>query len=103
MPTVIFLPSGIRSEVDDNTKILLAAKKAKVDIRFGCAACRCGTCGILLKDGRANLSEMKENERELLERINLTTDGTVRLACQARILKDTATVDLDFQNTYSPE
>jgi hypothetical protein len=38
----------------------------------------------------------------MLESIDLPLDGSVRLACQARILEGEIVVDLDFQNTYSP-
>jgi hypothetical protein len=46
---------------------------------------------------------MKDNERELLSRMRLPVDGSVRLACQARILAREVDVDLDFQHTYSPD
>jgi hypothetical protein len=34
--------------------------------------------------------------------MKLDFNGTIRLACQARILGD-CTIDLDFQDTYDPE
>ena len=102
MPKIIFLPSNDNVEVALETKVLVAAKKAKVDIRFGCASCRCGTCGVKVLDP-ANLDEMGKPERELLERMELETDGTIRLACRARITNDECRIDLDFQDTYSPD
>lgn len=102
MPRIAFSPAQKSVEVDKNTKILVAGKKAGVDIRFGCASCRCGTCGVKIIEGESQLSAMKPDETKLLKRLKLPTDGTVRLACQARALGD-CTVDLDFQDTYNPE
>lgn len=102
MPKAIFIPSGIEIDVADNTKILVAATRAKAPIRFGCGACRCGTCGVAVT-GSAVLSEMGDNERRLLTKMQLNTAGHIRLACQTRIVSGTVTVDLDFQDKYKPE
>jgi ferredoxin len=102
MPKIIYLPAGLEIDAPENAKILAMAVKNKIDIRYGCGACRCGTCGILIEvDGE--VSGIQPNERELLERMHLPLDGTVRLACQTRVKSGTVRVDLDFQNRYSPE
>ncbi len=102
MPKVIFLPDGTSIDVDPNTKLLVAGTRAKVNIRFGCGACRCGTCGVKVKaDGV--LSAMEDDERALLTKIGLSTDGDVRLACRTRIQSGSCDVDLTFQDTYSPD
>lgn len=101
MPKIIFDPSHVQVEVDPNTKVLLAAKKGKVPLRYGCASCRCGTCAVEVSSASA-FSPMRGDEEALLARMGLPTDGTVRLSCQARILSD-VTVDLAFQDTYSPD
>lgn len=102
MPRVTFTPDQKFSEVDPNTKILLAGRKAGVGIRFGCASCRCGTCGVLITAGANQLSAMKPDEEKLLKRLKLPLDGSVRLACQARAMGD-CVIDLEFQDTYNPE
>ena len=102
MPTVTFKPVGTCVTVDPNTKLLVAATRNKVAIRFGCASCRCGTCGVKVA-GAAELTPMKPDEKALLKRMDLATDGTIRLACQTRILDGAVEVDLDFQDTYSPD
>lgn len=102
MPRILFTPSQKFTDVDNNTKILLAGRKAGVEVRFGCASCRCGTCGVKITEGAERLSAMKPDEAKLLKRLKLPTDGTVRLACQARVNGD-CMVDLDFQDTYNPE
>lgn len=102
MPKVRFKPQNVTVEVDPSTKLLVAATRNKVPIRFGCASCRCGTCGVAVS-GTGQLTKMKADEQALLTRMGLDTDGSVRLACQTRIEAGEIDVDLDFQNTYSPD
>lgn len=102
MPKVEFKPQNLTVDVDPNTKLLVAATRNKVPIRFGCASCRCGTCGVAVS-GSGQLTPMKPDELALLTRMGLKTDGSIRLACQARIESGEITVDLDFQKTYSPD
>ena len=102
MAKIKFNPQSVEIEVETNTKILSAAMRAKVPIRYGCAACKCGTCGVQV-EVNGELSTMASDEKTLLGRMNLATDGTIRLACRARIIKGEVLVDLDFQETYSPD
>lgn len=101
MPSVTFLPGASTYTIEANTKILAAAVRNKVPIRFGCAACRCGTCAVAVEGG--NLSQMRPDERELLNRMGLALDNSIRLACQTRIVDGAVRVDLAFQNSYSPD
>ena len=102
MPQVTFTPAQQSVVVDSNTKVLLAGRKAGVDVRFGCASCRCGTCGVKILEGADQLSTIKPDEAKLLKRLKLETDGSVRLACQARVNGD-CKIDLTFQDTYTPD
>ncbi len=102
MARIEFIPGPKEIDVDANTKILVAGKKAGVTIRFGCAACRCGTCAVKVTRGSEQLTPMKPEEEKLLKKLKLTTDGSVRLACQARI-QGNCQIDLDFQDSYNPE
>lgn len=99
MPKVTFIPEQKFAEVDEKTKLLLAGRKAGVTIRFACASCRCGTCCVAVASGRESLSEMKPDELRMLKRLKLPQDGSIRLACQARVQGD-CVIDLDFQNEY---
>ncbi len=101
MPKVKFHPSQNTAEVEANTKLLLSGRKAAVDIRFGCAACRCGTCAVKVLEGAQNLSAPKKDEEGLLQKLKLPLDGTVRLACEARVNGD-CSIDLSFQDDYTP-
>ncbi len=102
MTTIRFLPVNLAIDVPAQTKILAAANRVKAPIRFGCASCRCGTCGVLLR-GTGTVTPMQDNERQLLTRMGLDPNSGARLACQTRILSGDIEVDLDFQNTYSPD
>lgn len=100
---ITFLPSGQQVVVDPGTKILVAARQAGLPIRFMCAALRCGTCGVLLvKSSGGRISEMGSEEAAMLTRLKLPVDGSVRMACRARIEEGQIEVDLDFQDTYDP-
>lgn len=102
MAKVIFVPSQQTCDVAPQTKILLAGRPAGVQIRFGCAACRCGTCAVRIESGQDQLSPLKKDEEKMLLKLKLPSDGSIRLACQARVLGD-CIIDLDFQDEYTPD
>jgi len=99
MPSIKFLPQDSVVPAEQDTKILLVAIRSKIPIRYGCGACRCGTCAVAVT---GPMKPMARDEEALLTRMHLPTDGSVRLACRARIDDGDVTVDLDFQNTYNP-
>lgn len=98
---ITFIPENKSVDVDPQTKILIAAKRAQAFIRFGCGSARCGTCAVRV-DPVGSANEIQKDERALLTRLKLPCDGTIRLACQARVMGDIL-VDIDFQDTYSPD
>lgn len=100
---VTFLPMNQTLSSEEPVKLLRAARLLKLDIRFGCAACRCGTCAVRVVSGK--LSPMAQDETALLESMTLPTDGSIRLSCQARTLEGggEVVIDLEFQNQYSPD
>ncbi len=102
MPRIAFIPSGASVEVEDKTKILLGARRASLPIRFACASCRCGTCAVRVVEGTTHISEMKSDEQRLLKRLELPLDGSIRLACQSRVLGD-CKIDLSFQDEYDSD
>ena len=103
MPSILFLPMQTEVEVNENAKVLAAAIRNKIDIRYGCASCRCGTCGVKVDSSQATLLAMKDDEKNLLASMNLPTDNSVRLACRTKIQAGRLIVDLKFQNEYSPD
>lgn len=104
MPVLKFIPADIAVNVIENTKILAAARKAKVDIRFGCGAGRCGTCAVRVRavSSEGKLTPLSPAEQELLASMGLSLEGAIRLSCQARILEGECEIDIHFQETYDP-
>lgn len=103
MSTVTFTTkSGENIEVEnvnEGSRLLAVAVRSKQDIRYGCSSGKCGTCAIEVKSGC--LSEMKENEKELLTKMKILDESNIRLACQGRIEGDVC-VDLNYQDKYDP-
>jgi ferredoxin len=103
MSKISFFPANKTIEATPDQKLLVAMRKNQIPVRFGCASCKCGTCGIKVSDPNA-FAPMKADEQALLKRMKLSENGEIRLACQARCsgAADTS-VDVDFQDTYSPD
>lgn len=101
-PCLVFLPAGTRVEADAGTKILVAARQAGIPIRFMCSALRCGTCGVKVDAAGGTLSPLANDELEMLRRLKLPLDGSVRMACRARVDSGEIKVDLAFQDSYDP-
>jgi ferredoxin len=102
VPKISFNPDGRTFDAEPNAKVLATAVRNKVAIRYGCASCRCGTCAVRLS-GDGDVTPMKEAEAALLAKMGLVTDGSIRLACQTRVMAGSVSVDVSFQNEYSPD
>lgn len=100
MPVIKFTPDNLQIEVEENTKVLVAARKVKANIRFGCASCRCGTCAVRLKMENSILTPADEGELKMLKKLELDGMSDIRMACRTRIISGELEVDLDFQNEY---
>jgi ferredoxin len=67
--------------------LLSVAKENHVPVHFECDGnMTCGTCYVKIERGMENLSRATEEEREHLNRRDLT--DAHRLSCQARLLGD---------------
>ncbi|MEI6834658.1 MAG: 2Fe-2S iron-sulfur cluster-binding protein [bacterium] len=103
MARITFTPLNKSVEATADQKLLITARKNQIPLRFGCASCRCGTCGVKVAPSEA-FHPMSQDEFALLSRMKLPTTGEVRLACQAKQTGgQDATIDLSFQDTYSPD
>lgn len=78
---LIFDHNGEEIELDNGAPIAEACEEAGVP--FACTEGVCGTCVILIKEGKENLSEPTQEEKDFLG------DGVTdeRLACQCKIKK----------------
>lgn len=81
MAKLIFEHNGEEVELDDDSPIAEACEEAGVP--FACTEGVCGTCVIVIKEGRENLSLPTQEENDFLG------EGTCdeRLACQCKIKK----------------
>lgn len=81
MAKLIFDHNGDEIELDDEAPIAEACEEAGVP--FACTEGVCGTCVIEIREGKENLSDPTQEEKDFLG------DGCCeeRLACQCRIKK----------------
>jgi uncharacterized 2Fe-2S/4Fe-4S cluster protein (DUF4445 family) len=87
---ILFEPEAKKVQTPKGTTIFQAAKDAGVDIRSECGGKGlCGKCRIIVKKSE-DVSELTEPERKHLSKIEI--DEGYRLACQAKVLKDTVVV-----------
>ena len=95
--SVLFMPSGLRGQVQTGTTVLQAAQRLGVDLDSICGGQgKCRRCQVLPQEGEfskhgitsriEHLSEFTETERYLQSK-NRLKDGK-RLGCSARILGD---------------
>jgi len=90
MAKVIFHAVGKtwESEVPVGKSILEAAQKVDAPEGFACGGvCACSTCHVYVKRGAELLSEMEDEENDILDKA-FDVRATSRLGCQAKILKD---------------
>ena len=98
MPKVTFLPvdgqfNGHQSEplsieVEPGTTILQAAQKAHAKVGYACGGnCACSTCHVYVHKGSELLSEMEDEENDILDKA-FDVRASSRLGCQAKIEGD---------------
>jgi len=84
MPKVKFLPKDVEVEVSEETIVLDAALDNNIHINHNCGGnCACSTCHVIIESGFENLSEMSEDEEDMLDEAEGLTE-TSRLACQIK-------------------
>lgn len=90
MPKVIFHAVGQtwESEVPVGSSILQAAQKVDAPEGFACGGvCACSTCHVHVQRGAELLSEMEDEENDILDKAFDVTSKS-RLGCQSKILRD---------------
>ena len=68
---------GNEVELEDGALMKEAAEQ--LGVPFGCRHGACGTCTVVIAEGRENLSNMTDEETDM------GMDGMHRLACQCKI------------------
>ena len=74
--------------VPPGTSILDAALDNEIALDHNCGGnCACSTCHVIVLEGMENLSEMSEDEEDMLDSaVGLTLES--RLACQCKVKGD---------------
>jgi uncharacterized 2Fe-2S/4Fe-4S cluster protein (DUF4445 family) len=89
MPTVEFLPSGLRTEVSPGTELLEAARRAGVELDSFCGGQgTCGTCLIRVATGRVDMDASVPAEE---------ADAGWVQACNTRVLDSHVSVEVPDQ------
>lgn len=80
--------NGKEVDVPAGTSILDAALDNDIKLDHNCGGnCACSTCHVIIETGMENLSEMSEDEEDMLDSAQgLTLES--RLACQSKISGD---------------
>ena len=75
-------------EVEPGTTILDAALDNEIKLDHNCGGnCACSTCHVIIEEGMENLSEMSDDEEDMLDTAaGLTLES--RLGCQSKISGD---------------
>ncbi|MFM2119408.1 MAG: hypothetical protein RL722_876 [Pseudomonadota bacterium] len=86
-PALLLAPEGSRVPIRIGQTLLDALEGCGAPIHPGCRAGSCGADAVAVHDGSPCLGSLGEDERATLARAGRATDGSVRLACVARLRK----------------
>ena len=87
MPSVTFLPDGLRVDCAAGETVCDVAQRAKVRVETACVGKgTCGLCRVRVADGADALSALGDIDEKHLGNVYFVTK--VRLACQARVSGD---------------
>lgn len=87
MAKVVFEGFG-EAEVPVGTSLLEAAQAAHAPEGSNCGAvCACSTCHVHVVEGFELLSEMEDEENDILDKA-FDVKATSRLGCQARLMRE---------------
>jgi len=88
MPIVRYPKEGKEVDVPIGSSILSASQEGGLPEGFACGGvCACSTCHVYVKKGAELLSEMEDDENDILDKA-FDVRPSSRLGCQARIEKD---------------
>jgi uncharacterized 2Fe-2S/4Fe-4S cluster protein (DUF4445 family) len=87
LPSVTFLPAGLRVECADGESVFEVARRSGVEIATACVGqASCGLCRVKVAAGEQHLSPLGAPERKHLGNVYFITK--LRLSCQARMRGD---------------
>jgi len=99
MTKVRFVKQGIEIDVPVGTTILKAAQSAEAPEGYACGGvCACSTCHVYVQEGASLLSEMEDEENDILDKA-FDVRSTSRLGCQAKIEREgTVSVEISRES-----
>jgi ferredoxin, 2Fe-2S len=84
LPSVTFLPAGVRVDCAAGESVFEVARRAGIEITTACVGkATCGLCRVKIVGGEAHLSPFNAAERKHLGNVYFITK--LRLSCQARV------------------
>lgn len=94
LPHPEYAPEGKSIEAPSGTTICEALLDNHIEIEHACdQVCACTTCHVIVREGFASLSEMEENEEDMLDRA-WGLEPNSRLSCQAILSNTDVTVEI---------
>ena len=88
MPKIRFSKQDKEVEVPIGTSILKAAQSIDAPEGYACGGvCACSTCHVYVVEGGGLLSEMEDEENDILDKA-FDVRSSSRLGCQAKLEKD---------------
>ena len=94
LPHPEYAPEGKTIEAPSGTTICEALLDNHVEIEHACdQVCACTTCHVIVREGFASLSEMEENEEDMLDRA-WGLEPNSRLSCQAILAREDLVVEI---------
>ncbi|MBB3192679.1 ISC system 2Fe-2S type ferredoxin [Roseateles terrae] len=94
LPHPEYAPEGRTLEAPAGTTICEALLDNGVEIEHACdQVCACTTCHVIVREGFSSLSEMEENEEDMLDRA-WGLEPHSRLSCQAILSNTPVTVEI---------
>ena len=85
---VTFQPLDVTVEGEKGESVLEIALRHDIPLEHNCGGnCACTTCHVIVKGGMENLSEMEDEEDDMLDKAKGLT-LTSRLGCQAHVYGD---------------
>jgi 2Fe-2S ferredoxin len=83
-------------EVPAGKSILEAAQKIDAPEGYACGGvCACSTCHVYVTRGAEHLSEMEDEENDILDKA-FDVRASSRLGCQSKILREDAIIEVEI-------
>jgi uncharacterized 2Fe-2S/4Fe-4S cluster protein (DUF4445 family) len=87
LPSVTYLPSGIKLACGDGDTVFAVARQAGIPITTACGAkATCGLCRVKIISGETSISPINDVEKKHLGNVYFITK--LRLSCQTRVSGD---------------